>query len=182
MSLSSRLAATQLTVATRPPAVAAAATGRQRARMRECEGVCEGRRGETITSATAHAQHLHLESGQWETSSHNCAWGNVCGNVAAAHCQLQLQLHQVVGRTDFDCASCFSFFCQQFAVIKDICVQHVHPCTIVSACPHVRCVRCRFALMKLHYTKWRDEERCEKQKKSAKLHKNTQEKREREGE
>lgn len=74
----------------------------------------------------------------------------------------------------------FSFFCQQFAVIKDICVQHVHPCTIVSACPLVRCVRCRFALMKLHYTKWCDEERCEKQKKSAKLHKNTQEKRERE--
>lgn len=77
------------------------------------------------------------------------------------------------------CELFFLFLCQQFAVIKDICVQHVHPCTIVSACPHVRCVRCRFALMKLHYTKWRDEERCEKQKKSAKLHKNTQEERER---
>lgn len=113
-----------------PPCCCYWQTACENARVR---GRLQGRL--TITSATAHAPHLHLESGQRESSSHNCAWGNVC--VAT----LQWQLHQVVERTDFDCVSCFLlfYFCQQFAVIKDICVQHVRPCTIVvSACPCVR--------------------------------------------
>lgn len=140
MSLSSRLAATQLTVAT-PPLPPFWCFSCSCYWQTECENARVRGRLEwrlTITSATAHAQHLHLESGQREASSHNCAWGNVCGNVAAAPCQLQLQLHQVVAGTDFDCVSCFLLlFCQQFAVIKDICVQHVRPCTIVSAYPCV---------------------------------------------
>lgn len=141
MSLSSRLAATQLTVATRPlPIPPAAATGRQRARMRECEGGCKGGWQSQVPQPMHSIYTLKAASGR---RRHTIVPEGTC--VAT----LQWQLHQVVARTDFDCVSCFLlfYFCQQFAVIKDICVQHVRPCTIVG--PRVRVSACPLCALSL---------------------------------